>query len=34
MADLKIIPPQEEEYKIIQQYCQVSGGIADFTVLL
>ncbi len=23
MADLKIIPPQEEEYKIIDKYCQV-----------
>lgn len=23
MADLKVIPAKEEEYKIIQQYCQV-----------
>ena len=27
MANLKIIPPNEEEYKIIDKYCQV-GGIA------
>ena len=34
MADLKVIPAKEEEYKVIQQYCQVRPLILTIMLIM